>query len=139
MKTYTIDNGLIVDSSTVPPTCCGYIMQFEGHGAFSPDGKVEFTKEQTDAHNALLAQAEWQAMLKHGKGLLYISTDKEGQSVVSDWPGVHKVQPYHSRSSFHNFAGKNGRTDVWFSLDGSRWHGVNIGDSQICHVKRCKR
>ncbi len=140
MKTtqYIIDSGLIVDSSTTPPTCCGYIMQFQGHGAFSPDGKVEFTKEQTDAHNALLGQAEWEGMLKHGKGLLYLTHEEVG-GWVSNWVGTHKVKAYHIRASFHNFAGRNGRRDVYFMLDGSRWHGVNVGDSQICRVKRCKK
>lgn len=57
MKTF--DNGLIVDNSTSPPTCCGFIFSFQGHGDFSPDGKVDgFTSEQIQEHNASLSKAQ---------------------------------------------------------------------------------
>ena len=69
---YTIDNGLIVDPSTSPPTCCGYIMRFEEHGAFAPNGKVEFTDAQIAEHNRLLAQAELEGLKKLGRGILYL-------------------------------------------------------------------
>lgn len=38
--------------------CLGYLMNFAGHGVFSPDGKVEVTPEQAEIHNKLLAEAE---------------------------------------------------------------------------------
>ena len=137
-KEYVIDHGLIVDPSTDPPTCCGYIFDSGEHGTFSPDGKVPYTKEQADEHNRILADAEWTGMLKHGRGTLYL-TIKEGYWSASDWPGINRVPIHAQRRSFHNFAGQNGRTDVWFRLDGSDWHGVNIGDNQILRVKRSKR
>lgn len=137
MKTYTNDHGLFVDPSTDPPTCCGYIFNFPGHGAFSPDGKLPATPEEIQEHNRLLANAEWTAMLKHGRGTLYL-TIKDGAWSASDWPGINRVPVLAQRRSFHNFTGKNGRTDVWFRLDGSEWHGINIGDNQILRVKRNK-
>lgn len=42
--------------------------------------------------------------------------------------------------SFHNLAGKRGRRDIDFvGPDGAKWHGVNIGDSQVIHCKRKKK
>lgn len=136
--TYENDNGLYVDKSTDPPTCCGYMINFDGKGVFSPDGKVQVSGEGVDTHNRLLADAEWAGMLKHGKGILYLTRDAEGVYYASDWPSVHKIRVSHVRKSWHNMAGKDGRTDVHFILDGSTWHGVNIGDNQILRVKRTK-
>lgn len=145
-----IDNGLIVDKSASPPTCCGYIFNFAGHGAFAPDGKVtladgrELTQSEIDTHNRLLAEAEFAAILKHGQGVLYLSKPapetyeaKAGHFKVSTWCSTGKpVYTYHERKSRNDFGTQ--RTDVWFMLDGSRWHGVNIGDNDIVRVKRCK-
>lgn len=141
MSKYTIDNGLIVDAGTTPPTCCGYIMWFDGRGAYSPDGKVEFTREQIDAHNKLLAQAEWEAMQKHGRGLLYLTQRQEcayKAYKVATWTGGFHAEVYYFKTSWHNMAGKDGRTDVWFMLGGRRWHGVNIGENQIVRCKALK-
>ena len=151
--TYTLDNGLLTNPETNPPTCAGYIFNFSERGAFAPTGRVkingqeeELTQSQIDEHNQLLAAAEWRAMLKHGRGILYLTpadknttAGKLGHYRVSDWPGCNQAFTYHERTSFHNMAGRNGRLDVWFMLDGSRWHGVNIGDNQILRVKRCKK
>ena len=139
MKSFSIDNGLIVDPSTDPPTCYGYLFDFSGKGIFSPNGKVQVTKEEAETHNLLLAEAEWSGMLKHGRGTIYLSKDADGRYHASDWPGIHKIPVYGIRKSFHNMAGKNGRTDVWFKIDGEEWHGVNIGDNQILRVKKLKK
>lgn len=50
------EGGLIVDKER--NECCGYLMNFQGHGVYSPDGKQPFTKEQADAHNKALSQGE---------------------------------------------------------------------------------
>lgn len=43
-------------------------------------------------------------------------------------------------SSFHNMAGRDGRTDYWFTgPDGKNWHGVNIGDMDLVRCHRLKR
>lgn len=146
------DNGLFVDASTNPNTCVGYIFNFAGHGAFSPDGKVEATQEQIDTHNRLLGEMELQAMRQHGRAVLYITHVPENKRCWCDAEGTHYVEYqagtwaskseerfpcYNVRKSRNNFGAQ--RTDVDFSFDGSRWHGVNIGDNQILRVKRCKR
>lgn len=51
----TNDQGLLVCEDG---TCLGYLFNFNGHGVFSPDGKVEITPEQAETHNRVLAQAE---------------------------------------------------------------------------------
>ena len=38
--------------------CVGYLFNFQGHGIFAPDGKVEVTQEEMDIHNKFLAQGE---------------------------------------------------------------------------------
>ena len=130
---YQNDHGLLVDPSTSPPTCCGYIMNFGDKGAFAVDGKILATADEITTHNRLLADAEWRAMLTQGRGVLYLTG-----KTVSDWPGVHKIEADYVSASWHNFAGQNGRRDVWFSLDTSRWHGVNIGHGQVLRVRRKK-
>lgn len=137
MKNYIIDHGLIVDNSTTPPTCCGYLMDFHQHGIFSPDGKVSFTKEQADTHNALLAQAELAGSVQHGRAVWYL-INRDGKNYVGQWVGKSWPVSF-SKTSWHNMAGRDGRTDVWFTgPDGRNWHGVNIGDNQICRCRRVK-
>lgn len=150
MKTYVIDHGLFVDRSTVPPTACGYIFSALGKGAFEPNNRVVIadeifenkTREATDAeietHNNLLGRAELDAMEKHGKGILYLSRDVSGSYFVASWSGLGKTFAT-VRKSWHNMAGRDGRRDVYFTLGGKRWHGVNIGDNQICRCHVLKR
>lgn len=125
---------------TKPINNFGFIFNFKGHGSFDPNGKVEvngqeLSQEDINKHNSLLAYREWQNMIKGGSGVLYLLNNGE---FVGDWIGENKLNINYSRESFHNMAGKNGRRDVWFRLDGSRWHGVNIGDNNICRVRRTK-
>lgn len=140
----TNDHGLLVDNSTNPPTCAGYIFNFNGHGAFAPHGKVgDLTQAEIDTHNRLLAQAELEAIKKHGCGNLYLFTEPGNTpgklcKTVGQWasnPG-ERIPVQSFSVSRHNMAGE--RMDVWFNFDGSRWHGVNIGDNDICRVKRLK-
>ena len=149
MKNYISDNGLLLDKTTLPHTVCGYIFNFPGHGCFSPGTRVmvedetylgktrEATSEEIKTHNRLLGEMELASLKKEGKGVLYLS-EENGKHSVATWSGIGRVSCHHARKSWHNMAGRDGRTDVWFSMDGSLWHGVNIGDSQICRVKRCK-
>lgn len=72
-------------------------------------------------------------MVKRGKACLYLSN-----GAVSNWPGSFKLRVRFQKTSWHNFAGKGGRTDCWFTgPDGKEWHGVNIGRHN--QVVRCKR
>jgi len=58
----------------------------------------------------------------------------------SNWPGSFKVNVYSSKQSYHNFCGRNGRTDFWFTLEGQNFHGVHIGSNNDCAtVKRVKK
>lgn len=150
-NTRTNDNGLFVDSSTNPSTCLGYIFNFNGHGAFAPDGKVEASQEQIDEHNALLSRMELGAMRKQGRATLYLMHVPSEKRCWSDSEGTHYVEwqagtwaskfderfpCYNVRKSRNNFGAE--RIDVDFNFDGSRWHGVNVGDNEILRVKRCK-
>lgn len=55
-----IDNGglLIQQNDQGEQSALGYLFDFSGRGVYSPDGKIEISKERADAHNAALAQAE---------------------------------------------------------------------------------
>lgn len=87
-------------------------------------------------------------MRKHGKNTLYFSYSSPCNNpqftgsgtnmtasdyLVSNWPGL-KIRPDRVRRGKHNIARE--RWDVWFTFEGTKWHGVNIGDNQIL---RCKR
>lgn len=110
-----------------------YILHFENK-AFSPDGKVQMSEAEAKAHNAELAKAQIEEMKASGHAILYMH---EKGAKVGTWEGSFKF-PAVTRSSFHNMAGKNGRRDVWFTFDGSTWHGVNIGDNDIVRCRRTK-
>ncbi len=122
----------------------GYIFNFREHGAFDPDGKVsgQLSQSEIDAHNAALAILEWAQLIAAGRGILYIQkpATKPGETSafhVTQWSRGQSCKVYYSRWSRHNMA-REGRRDVWFILDGSVWHGVNIGNNDICRVKRTK-
>lgn len=54
---------------------------------------------------------------------------------VTNWPGTLKIKVRRPSEGRHNFAGK--RYDLWFDLEGRRFHGVQYGDStQVLHIKR---
>lgn len=83
------------------------------------------------------------AMERDGKAVLYLSHNHTGKNpsapyTVGNWCGTLSFPVYGVRSSFHNFAGRDGRRDFWFTAFGREWHGVNIGDSQIARVRALK-
>jgi hypothetical protein len=81
------------------------------------------------------ADEDRKGMRETGKAVLYL-TDHE----VTNWPGTLRFPVLERRRSYHNMAGRNGRTDVWFKDEqGNRWHGVNIGDSQVLRCRRVAR
>lgn len=80
-----------------------------------------------------------------GRATLYLVkrirlADGGGAFYVTNWPGSLEYRVQSSRTSWHNMAGKDGRTDVWFTDHaGKQWHGYQIGHyTQICHCKRVK-
>lgn len=133
--------------------CAGYIFQFNGHGAYDPGGKIkvgnlDLTKEQVDAHNAILGNAEVENMVKVGKGIFYLTTKGQdlcyGKAVyhadVSTWAGTFKAPwVYARRWSASAWYGPIDAFSVWFTgPDGKKWYGVNKGNNQIVRARRLK-
>lgn len=118
----------------------GYIFKFEGHGVFDPNGKIDEPLSDLDIinHNTKLAIMEIEAAMKTGKALLYLYRDRTQSYSVGTWDGTYKFPCLKGKTSWHNFAGKDGRRDCWFNINGQRWHGVNIGNNDIVHAKRIK-
>ena len=54
----------------------------------------------------------------------------------SNWPGTFKLLANYSKKSYHNFAGRNGRTDFWCRFEGNEYHGVHIGHNNECATIR---
>lgn len=95
-----------------------------GYGVSHEDGLICYSccgKRDTDD------------MKETGRAVLYLSGNE-----VTNWPGTLRFPISHIKRSFHNFAGRNGRADFWFTALGKTWHGVNIGNSQIARCKALK-
>jgi hypothetical protein len=131
-------------SDLIPNT--GHIVTLRSdnsYGYFSPEGKVKanLTMDQIAAHNAELARIEIEQAKATGKGILYLRRTGTSPSTfrysVGTWDGTHGYSASIS-FSFHNFAGKNGRRDVWWTMDKEEWHGVNIGESDVVHAHKLK-
>lgn len=121
----------------------GYIFNFQGHGAFDPNRKVDgqYSQQQIEDHNRGLSQLEVQAMKETGRAVLYLwHTKPEGAqfsypSHVGTWASASQERfSITYRKSRNNWGAQ--RTDVWFNFDGSVWHGVNLGDNDIVRVRR---
>lgn len=88
---------------------------------------------------------ERDALLKSGEGVLYLTgipvmglAAKPGEPMrVTDWPGGLSFPVSAHWTGRHNWGGK-----VHFvrftGPDGAEWSGRNLGDSQICRVRRLK-
>lgn len=114
----------------------GYVFNFDGHGAFAPDGKVEMTKEQIDAHNAKLARIELESMKTTGRAVLYLFHSpclSVGTWASEPHQRARVERTSHSRNNWGIL-----RQDVWFKADGAMWWGMNIGDNDIVRCKRIK-
>jgi hypothetical protein len=88
---------------------------------------------------ACCAENDQKNMDELGKYMLYL-VKQDNVYHVTNWPGSLDYQVISIRSSWHNFAGQDGRKDVWFKdHNGKTWHGVQIGHwNDVCHVKRIK-
>ena len=78
-------------------------------------------------------------LARNNKGTLYLSRNAiTGGYELTNWPGTFRIFINHTpRKGSHNLA--RYRYDVWFTFDGSEWHGVQYGDNtQLCHVRRLK-
>lgn len=69
----------------------------------------------------------------------YFSKGKDGQWYFTNWPGTFKLAARHIRHSWHNFAGKDGRTDFNVTFEGVEYYGKQIGHwNQCATIKRYK-
>lgn len=89
------------------------------------------------------AERDRQWMKDKGVISLYLQhKDKESKHIpthVSNWPDTLSFRIRSFRTSWHNFAGSDGRTDVWFEFEGYLWHGVCIGDMDITRCRQTKK
>lgn len=149
MRKIESHDGLLVDASTTPPTCCGYIFDFGQGRIHDPSGPMAgITPEQITQHNQLLAAAELAAIRQQGRGTLYVTITSapdqtrrnhvpdSGSCTVSSWSGALKIPGQYKRTR-RGFGGES--FDVWFTWDGEPWYGINQGDSQLLRVRRVKR
>lgn len=145
-RTIINDHGLFVDQSTEPPTCVGYIINFgpytgDPSGGILIDGRKP-TNEEIKTHNDLLVQMEWEAMLKHGRGILYyqpkeiVDRRELGPFTASQFGGQNETYIGFPSRSRTNMGCE--RLDFNFRLDGNIWCGRAQGDNQILRVKRTK-
>jgi hypothetical protein len=77
-------------------------------------------------------------MKTNSKHFGYLSKDKDDAYWFGNWCGTLKIRIHGVSKSFHNFAGRDGRRDFWFTAYGKNWHGVNIGDNECATVKALK-
>ncbi len=119
----------------------GYIFETQGK-QFSPDGIVEPPMDAAE-HNKALDELTCEAMRQGLPIVLYLTEEKRGHGVyyrhIGTWAGTWKIETVYVKTSWHNFAGRDGRRDVWFNAFGHNWHGVNIGDNMILRCKTVKK
>lgn len=73
-----------------------------------------------------------QASVERGMGLTTYTTYE-----LTAWSGYFKIPIRFYSHGKHNWSRK--RTDCWFVLDGSVWHGTVYGNLPgDCHIKRTK-
>lgn len=71
-------------------------------------------------------------MKQEGKITLYLVKNE-----VTNWTGSLRFPVTYQKRGNHNIAGV--RYDVWFWVDGEKWHGIQYGDNtQICRCKRIR-
>lgn len=82
-------------------------------------------------------------LISKGRGVLYLNREPKGGGTLTNWPGTLTnwpgtlAIPCGVRKGRHNMAGV--RYDVWFTLAGAQWHGVQYGNNtQLCHCRRLK-
>ena len=75
----------------------------------------------------------------NGKLQGYYVKGEDQKWYFTNWPGTLKLPVYYHKTSWHNFAGEDGRTDFWLKYNGNEYHGVQIGhNSQIATIKKIK-
>ena len=108
---------------------CGHIVVpngfSTGYGVDSDGKKICF---------ACCGEQDKQTLRKTEKLTGYYSNNK-----FSNWPGSFSLNETYSKTSNHNWAGKNSRVDYWVEFEGSYYHGVQIGNnSEVSTIRKIK-
>jgi hypothetical protein len=114
--------GLFVDEDT--NSCIGYLIDFKGHGVFSPDGKIEISPEDAKKHNDILSQAELKGLdenCKIGLGGTFYYVDGQVQTFIGTRVDESVIV--------------NGKS-ITFSRQGKRYRGRLQNDAQCFNFKR---
>lgn len=92
------------------------------------------------------AELEMADLIERGHGIYYMkhAGTERGMGLttrnvyaLTAWNGHFEIPIRFYTHGKHNWSGK--RTDVWFMLDGSVWHGTVYGSVPgDCHIKRTK-
>jgi hypothetical protein len=109
---------------------CGHIAVSDGCG--TGYGR---NKDNKTICYACCAENDKKELIETGKLHGYFDGQK-----FTNWPGSFSIPVNYQSKSWHNFAGKNGRTDFWLYFEGQRYHGVFIGFNHQCAtIKRVKQ
>lgn len=133
--------GSIITIKGSKPLCClGELFHSPAFGTYCPTyGRVDVTPDEASMHNLAFGRAKLATMNANGFAMLYLvdgGANGDGM-MVQDWSGQLRIKPTKVRKGRHNIA--RTRFDVWFTYEGQRWHGVNIGDNQILRCRRIKK
>lgn len=76
----------------------------------------------------------------NGKLSGYFTESAKDGDFFTNWPGTLKLRVTYKRKSWHNWTGKNGRTDFWIHTNDASYHGVQIGhNSQCATIRKVKK
>lgn len=105
------------------------------HNCHKPTSHFGFNSQNQPVCYDCCGVEDEKYMRKNGiHGSLYLTNDGK----VCNWPNTLSFPVEYQRIGTHNWGCV--RTDVWFNgPDGHVWHGVNIGDNEICRCKRTRR
>lgn len=125
------EGGLLVQVHDGSRQCVGYIFNFQGHGAFAPDGKItisgrEITQSEIDTHNRCLSEGEIKGLDENcqvGQGGTFYFSPKKG---ITTWVGV-KVADYTLNAQ---------QSVVTFRRAGKRYRGRLQKDADCFNFKR---
>jgi hypothetical protein len=108
--------------------CLGYLIDFKGHGIFSPNGKVDITKEQMDAHNKALEEGELKG-LDEGCKVGQCGTFYYINGTVQTFLGTKVNETIR-------LGGSNKRRTITFTRKGKTFRGILRKDADCFNFKR---
>lgn len=109
-------------------TCLGYLLSFDSKGVFSPNGKVEITPEEAEAHNKALSQGEIDGLDNNCevgmRGTLYWSPKKGVTTFIGTKVADYTLNPK--------------QTHITFRRNGKLFTGRVQKDAECFNFKRIK-